>query len=89
MVVIPGQQHLCVDVVRLERLRGAHQHDDPRVGDCVHNLFAVVLPAQDALFIAPDGGPFFLQQVGDVEHLLGIVSSITNKDLRLGPGADF
>ena len=60
-----------------------------RVGDRVHDLLAVVLAAEDAIGIAPDGGPFFLQQAGDGEHSLGILPGIADEDLRLSPAADF
>src|SRR5437016_2658683 len=66
-------------------MRRAHQQHDSRVGDRMHNLFTVILPAEDAVTVTPDGDSFFLQQSGDVEHLLGILPRVADEDLRLSP----
>ena len=89
MIVIPGQHHLSVHVVRLEGVGRAHQQHDPRVGDRMRDLFAVVLPAKDVVTVSPDRGPFLLQQASELEHLLGVLARVADEDLRLSRHPNF
>ncbi len=81
-VIVPGQPDFAAHVFRLQRVGRAHQHDDPRVGDRVHDLLAPRLSAEDAVTITPDNNPFLFQQACDGDHLLGVRMSVADEDLR-------
>ncbi len=49
----------------------------------VHDLFAEILAAQDAVAIAPHAGPGIFQQPRDDTHTLGVLPRVADKHLRL------